>query len=737
MIQRLISILFVFATLFNPFSPVQATAPQGPAPHYSISGMASLQSGLGLEGVRISVQDDSALFAISDADGHYAFPSVPEGLHTLKISCEICTGYKFSPEDRQIDLSADTDNVNYLAMPGDTQTFTIQGTVTSPGTGNLEGVNVTYGPGLWVMTGVDGSYTIPNLPPGAYTLSAARTGYLFFPSEYTIASLSADLTGCDFNGYDAVGAPLFSIAGRVTEVGVGLGGVRITYGLDQSVSTQEDGTYQITNLPANTYTLTPDKPEYTFLADHRDVIINESTTGIDFTAIRNVYSIRGKVALGGAGLSGVKIDYSGTSTDFVYTGSDGTYIIPDLPNGTYTLTPSLAEYTFSVAQDVNVGPDQTGIDFTATRNLYSIRGKVTQDGTGLSGVMISYTGDGTGEVATGPDGTYMISNLLNGTYTLTPSLVEYAFSTAQEVSVGGSKTGIDFTATLNTYSIQGFIRTKSGIGYKGITVEAIQGDSLVQSGITGDNGAYTINGLTKGTYIIQPTLPGAKFRVSDTDLSSHRDVSVGPNQTGIDFVIEFPVYIPAVLKDYDPLVIYAADFTTDLGWEPLYLGSGTAGVQSGAYVLKQTDTYKFAGSLSPYLPANLPDNGYDLRVKMNRVGSGDPSFGVMFDWKANSDFFLFQIDSDGQIYYIDHNGTVIANYDFSNKIKTGEQINELRVVRHRTSVDFYINGFSVLANVSAPDLAVAGAKGRLGLQLSTYSTAAEIHFTSFVIRRLP
>ena len=47
------------------------------------------------------------------------------------------------------------------------------------------------------------------------------------------------------------------------------------------------------------------------------------------------------------------------------------------------------------------------------------------------------------------------------------------------------------------------------------------------------------------------------------------------------------------------------------------------------------------------------------------------------------------------------------------------------------------NGALVVPNVSAPDLAAAGAKGKVGLQLSTNSTAAEIRFNIIVISRLP
>ncbi len=198
------------------------------------------------------------------------------------------------------------------------------------------------------------------------------------------------------------------------------------------------------------------------------------------------------------------------------------------------------------------------------------------------------------------------------------------------------------------------------------------------------------------------------------------------------------VFVPAVFNKMSSLLLYGANFSTQAGWEPLSLGSGgSAGVLAGAYFLRQTQPNYFSASLAPFAAAGLPDSGYEVLAQLNRVGSGDPSFGLVFDWKSASNFFLFQIDSDSQIFYIARNGVVLANFLPSSQIRTGTQTNELRVVRRQSAVDFYINGSLVLQNAAAPDLAAPGEKGRLGLQLATYATPAEIQCSSFSIRRLP
>ena len=54
------------------------------------------------------------------------------------------------------------------------------------------------------------------------------------------------------------------------------------------------------------------------------------------------YSISGSV-----GVAGVTVSYTGTSSGSVVSGVGGAYTIPNLANGTYTITPTLAGYTFS------------------------------------------------------------------------------------------------------------------------------------------------------------------------------------------------------------------------------------------------------------------------------------------------------------------------------------------------------------------------------------------------------
>jgi hypothetical protein len=72
---------------------------------------------------------------------------------------------------------------------------------------------------------------------------------------------------------------------------------------------------------------------------------------------------------GNTGVGGATVSYSGASSGSVVADSFGNYILPNLVNGSYTITPSLAGYTFSPtnASETLNGTNITGVNFTATK----------------------------------------------------------------------------------------------------------------------------------------------------------------------------------------------------------------------------------------------------------------------------------------------------------------------------------------------------------------------------------
>lgn len=79
------------------------------------------------------------------------------------------------------------------------------------------------------------------------------------------------------------------------------------------------------------------------------------------------YQISGLVTAGGVPRQGVRVAVS--STKVAYTDSDGTYTLAGLTAGSYTVSATKENYSFSAfgfSNPVGVGPSRTGIDFNGT-----------------------------------------------------------------------------------------------------------------------------------------------------------------------------------------------------------------------------------------------------------------------------------------------------------------------------------------------------------------------------------
>ncbi len=166
------------------------------------------------------------------------------------------------------------------------------------------------------------------------------------------------------------------------------------------------------------------------------------------TPIATSFDIGGTVS----GAASVTMTLSGAATATTTTGASGSYRFAALPNGSYTVTPSLAGYTFvprSVAVIVN-GSGHPSVGFAATVTAaatYGLSGAVS--GVVTKDVMVTLNGAATGSVFTDAAGNYAFTGLPNGTYTVTLALPGYAFSAIATVVISNAdSTGNNSTSTV-------------------------------------------------------------------------------------------------------------------------------------------------------------------------------------------------------------------------------------------------------------------------------------------------
>jgi Carboxypeptidase regulatory-like domain len=421
-------------------------------------------------------------------------------------------------------------------------TYPISGTVTGASGVTM---NLTGDATATTTTAADGTYIFEHLPAGYYTVIPVKAGYTFDPlckggllSAAQEASQIANFTATANAGLT------YSISGAVGTVsGAALAGVTITLTGDANAVTvtNASGNYSFPGIVLNgNYIVTPSLTGYTFSPTGTGVIISGADgTGINFTATANAavtYSISGTVS--GDAVAGVTITLSGgtfgtaiTST----TGLGGTYSFSGLLPGKYTVTPSLAGYTFTAPISITLNTaDYPGNNFTSTvvpsTFIYTISGAVS--GAVTNGVKIYLTGMGvTPPATTSGGGAYSFPSLANGVYTVTPVLAGYTFAPASSVVTiaGGDISGTNFVATANaaSYSISG---TVSGEVKSGVTITL----SGAGSGKTTTNGSgnYSFSGLVAGSYTVTPSLAG--YTIAPLSLSP----TIGSaNVTGQNFVV--------------------------------------------------------------------------------------------------------------------------------------------------------------------------------------------------------
>jgi len=147
--------------------------------------------------------------------------------------------------------------------------------------------------------------------------------------------------------------------------------------------------------------------------------------------------IAGQVLAGGSGVADVTVAVTGSTSATTTTDANGNYSFLVPTAGNYSVTPSLAGYTFSPASETfsNLSANQTA-NFSGTTFTLSISGKVVLGSSALSGVTMTLSGSSSGSMTTASNGTFSFSVQSGGDYTVTPSRSGYVFSSASSTYNG-------------------------------------------------------------------------------------------------------------------------------------------------------------------------------------------------------------------------------------------------------------------------------------------------------------
>lgn len=313
----------------------------------------------------------------------------------------------------------------------------------------LEKVTIKTSPATSVtFTSSNGMYTISNVKPGTYTVTATKKDY--DSSKVSISVTAGNITEANFNltmVNDKDTTQLGKIRGKVSDVVTAVpiaNSIVYTSPSTESVITDQNGEFLINYVTPGTYKVIAQKNE--FENDTTTVVVQKNLSVMANLTLRAVSTtlgnIKGKVtdvftadAIGNANI------FTIPSTSSVSTNNLGEYSINNVSPGTYKVIAAKNEY-FNDTTEVVV---QSGLD--AIANLFlkksygSLEGTVIRStsNTGINAAIIM-TIPSTTVKTTDLSGKFLFEKLNPGTYKIITEKTGYISDTTEVVIESGAKT---------------------------------------------------------------------------------------------------------------------------------------------------------------------------------------------------------------------------------------------------------------------------------------------------------
>lgn len=341
--------------------------------------------------------------------------------------------------------------------PGDVTSHVATTVVARPIEGAQAGAAVAR-----AVTSANNTFALGPLPaPDTYQLSYSAAGY---QTTTVIDRVAGGQQRIDPTVLLSAGSG--SIGGIVSDNGAGLGGVVVTTTVaGQTFSSGSPtmgavGRYLLTGLPTpDTYVLTFTKQGYGTRTEVVDLGPGETNANVSVSMVGGTGSVSGQVVdSSGAGLGGAQVSVGGTptpvSTTSLTTGSVGLFAISGLPApGSYTITVSLAGYspaTVPITLSNAVAPSVT---ITLTQSVGQISGQVLlPTGSPAVGASVTVTNGAQKWTATTvdasgstPAGSYLVSGLAPGSYSVTATMSGYGQQTGIVHLAAGGTPSMDLT----------------------------------------------------------------------------------------------------------------------------------------------------------------------------------------------------------------------------------------------------------------------------------------------------
>lgn len=599
--------------------------------------------------------------SLTDQSGNFVISGLTPGTYTLIV---FSTNHQSNTTTFTV-IANQTLNVS-IALTSDPGT--LSGTVYETVTMNpIPGANVSILQGTTAITSLqtdnNGSWTVPNLAPGSYTIVITANAY---QSTITGAQVQADVN-------TAVTTFLTfqpgSVSGQVTSNLVPLSGatIEVLQGVTVIGTALSDGigNYTINSLAPGSYTIRASKTNFNIVVQGVAITANQQSSA-DFSLNPNPGSIAGNVTdiITSQTIAGVSIMVTkgGALVASTATDSNGHYRIDNLAPGSYTITTSSTLYQ-SISQGVSVSSNQTtSVDFALQNQPGSIAGQVIDQATGLtlSGVTITALNGTTvaGTVVTDSNGNFVLTGLAPGSYTVRTTLNNYQTVVQSALVTASATTTVNFMLNPNPGTATGQVTNINGDPITGgsVVLHVLQGNVIIASTLTDANGFYLINNLPAGSYNLSVMAAGYQSAISSIVIQS------GQTST-LDFVLNLqPGSLTGTVTDTNGPIAGATVeiFFNTTGLASVLTDSSgfyqISNLAPGQYILQVSATNHqtltqgatIVGNQTLNVDVNLSLNPGSIAGNLTDAISGLPLAGLLVNVSMNSNLITTAItDANG------------------------------------------------------------------------------------------
>ena len=362
-----------------------------------------------------------------------------------------------------------------------------------------------------ILTDEDGSFSKTGIAVGNYVVTVSKDGFSTYTMPQTVTVESSYETRL---GTFRLSSIYGSISGKVTvNDGGSTANIDVTAtasdGTKTQVKTTGDGSYAISNLLPGSYNVTASADGY--VSAERSISVTADTnTLVDGLALKlSSGSLKVSVEYADkpdtAGITVKLSDSSGNTVSEIITTNNLTVSFTGIQVGTYTITAEAEGYASSVKAGVSViSALETYVYMPALANRYGTVSGTIKDTKGIA-IENAIVKIGEISVFTGKDGTFSKTGIPVGNHSVSISKEGYSSQIlAQTITVESSMTtNIGTIQLVSIYgSISGSVAVNDGKSVANIDVSATSSDGTRIQAKTIENGSYTIQGLTPGSYTV-------------------------------------------------------------------------------------------------------------------------------------------------------------------------------------------------------------------------------------------